>query len=418
MDFLIYIAVIGFKYWCNDMWFTRSTYLPAGDGPYLPGCIDVMTDYSRDGCFFRLYYPSAINKQEALQNPKTKWMAWCPDIQYIDGFARVILLWSYIFKLWIWLKSGLTYVRTLYGVPISKSCGEKLKVLVFSHGLGGSRFFYSTVCNDMASRGYIVAAVEHRDRSACATYHYEDPKARATGQRTWLPYRYVSFGSGHYDIRNQQVKQRAQEVQQCIDMLQKINNGENVINIMEREKDNMKLLDFKGILDMSQLAVMGQSFGAATSLLVLANDKRVKSGVILDAWMFPLKDMKALPERVTQPMIFINTQTFHIASNLAVMEKFTQNSKEAERIVYTIKHTTHENQIDTPFIVGYWLKWFMTKLKPIEALRINNCLILRFLDKHVGVPADITDVNKHLAEQIDNYEEGDTKPWHSVGAIL
>lgn len=36
-------------------------------GPYLPGCLDVMTEYSRDGCFFRLYYPSAISKQEALQ---------------------------------------------------------------------------------------------------------------------------------------------------------------------------------------------------------------------------------------------------------------------------------------------------------------------------------------------------------------
>lgn len=48
------------------------------------------------------------------------------------------------------------------------------------------------------------------------------------------------------------------------------------------------------------------------------------------------------------------------------------------------RHTTHENQIDTPFIVGYWLKWFMTKLKPLDALRINNGLILRFLDKHVG----------------------------------
>lgn len=47
--------------------------------------------------------------------------------------------------------------------------------------------------------------------------------------------------------------------------------------------------------------------------------------------------MKAIPERVTQPMIFINTQTFHIASNLAVMEKFTQNNKQTERTVYTIK---------------------------------------------------------------------------------
>ncbi|MPC96663.1 Platelet-activating factor acetylhydrolase 2 [Portunus trituberculatus] len=40
---------------------------------------------------------------------------------------------------------------------------QKWPVVVFSHGLSANRSIYSTVCSELASHGFVVAAVEHRE---------------------------------------------------------------------------------------------------------------------------------------------------------------------------------------------------------------------------------------------------------------
>lgn len=62
-------------------------------------------------------------------------------------------------------------------------------------------------------------------------------------------------------------------------------------------------------------------------------------GVILDAWMYTLKDEPDMPGSIKQPLIFINTETFHINSNISTMQKFLDAPHNAERHLYTIRYS-------------------------------------------------------------------------------
>lgn len=53
----------------------------------------------------------------------------------------------------------------------------------------------------------------------------------------------------------------------------------------------------------------------------------------------------------------------------------------------------------------------MKKLDPVVALKINNALIVEFLNHHIGYPKDIEKDKEYLEEQKDVIEFGLTRPW-------
>ena len=96
-------------------------------------------------------------------------------------------------------------------------------------------------------------------------------------------------------------------------------------------------------MDCNKPVVAGHSFGGATVFRTLAVDKRFRYivnvitmsrdwvnnciiyriGIVLDPWMWPLRDEVQLPEEIEQPILFINMEAFQTVESLKTMKPFT-----------------------------------------------------------------------------------------------
>ncbi|BFZ21362.1 hypothetical protein BsWGS_24401 [Bradybaena similaris] len=140
-------------------------HLPLPTGPHTVGCVDLMCDLSNDGTFFRLYYPT--NKTDLLKGYK-QWPLWLPRKQYAHGYVHFLKKNKTVFgRLAHWL-GGDVYVPALWQAPLLKS-EDKYPVVIISHGIGGNRTTLSTYSCELASHGFVVASLEHRDGSASMT---------------------------------------------------------------------------------------------------------------------------------------------------------------------------------------------------------------------------------------------------------
>lgn len=391
------------------IWWRRKG-LPAARGPFIPGCCDVMTDYNSCCLFARLYYPTDYKGDVGLY--ASEWLPWLPDNVYLKGIAKVLNLWVFVVRLVIWIVSGKLYIPVVHGAKVRTT--SPLKCIVLSHGLGGNRFLYASTCIELASRGFLVVALEHKDESACRTYYYKGKSDVLTNTKTTIEHLTAKLGSNHYILRNGQVLKRSEECRRALELLQEVNAGNvpyNVLNDLPgKRKRDFDLSQLIGHVDIENVVVMGHSFGAATALVTLAREPRFKLGILLDTWMFPIKDMPELTHEIKQPLLFVNTQTFHISSNVKALKSLLIADEKA-RSMYTIRHTTHESQTDSAFVVGFWLNWFMRKLSPELAVQINCSLLLRFLNERLGWPEDVSDAERCLLQHDQDVYAGLTKPW-------
>lgn len=133
-----------------------------------------------------------------------------------------------------------------------------------------------------------------------------------------------------------QVNHRADECSRMLDVIINLNKGEIPANIMDivpsKQGNGFKFEDLVGNIDTDNITMIGHSFGGATALLSMSKRPELKQGILLDPWMFPVKG-EGLPEKLKQPLLFINTETFHVVPNVKAMEKYL-DKKDAE--MYTI----------------------------------------------------------------------------------
>ncbi|XP_059837817.1 platelet-activating factor acetylhydrolase isoform X1 [Hypanus sabinus] len=371
--------------------------IPAGKGPHLVGCIDIMSDHTIQGCLLRLYYP--CNKGEKSQQP-----LWIPRDEYYDGLADFL---KYNRKA---VEYILKYMYGSYRVPAEwdapfKSDG-KYPLVIFSHGLGAFRTLYSAICIEIASRGFVVASVEHRDGSASATFYYEEKirtgneveqDASCTSsaptldhlEEKWCYYQPHKPGEQEFLFRNVQVQQRAEECTRALNLLTDINKGKSVHNVFPLDFDFTKMKD---CLDLCKVAIMGHSFGGATVVESLSKELRFGCGVALDTWMFPLED--EIHEKVQKPILFINSEKFQWLANILKIKQLDSNT--VQRKMITIMGTVHQSFPDFTFLTGHFLgKIFGLKgtIDPHIAIDISNKAALAFMQRHLSLQQDFDQWN-------------------------
>uniref|UniRef100_A0A3P9GZM2 Platelet-activating factor acetylhydrolase n=1 Tax=Oryzias latipes TaxID=8090 RepID=A0A3P9GZM2_ORYLA len=398
-----------FSPWLAAMGNSCSNFgIPAGNGPNPVGCTDLMMDHTVKGSFFRLYYP--CQETEKAEKPD-----WVPCKEYFNGLGDFMKinrrLSEQIFK----------YLFGSYKIPAFLDApykpDGKRPVVIFSHGLGAFRTLYSAICAELASQGFIVASVEHRDQSASATYFFrektESEMAKETLAKTststdntlvedWMYYRALQQGEREFPLRNSQVKLRADECIQALNKLIEINSGAAVQNALKTQFDWTTL---ENSMDLCRIAVMGHSFGGATVIESLCKEVKFKCGIALDAWMFPLDD-EIFP-RVKQPIFFINSEKFQWAGNISRMKKL--DSTVIQRKMITIRGTVHQSFPDFTFLTGNCIGKLL-KLKgeidPELAIDLCNKATLAFLQRHLGLEMNFDQWDPLIEGEDDNLIKG------------
>ncbi|KAI1138189.1 platelet-activating factor acetylhydrolase [Hypoxylon sp. FL0543] len=321
---------------------------------------------------------------------------------------------------------------------LAESRGDKSRfpVIFFSHGLGGSRTCYSTICGELASNGFVVVAMEHRDGSGARSYVNIPPSGRLAANlepddansRRYYKVDYIfprdnaqdtsphSAQGVDTELRHAQIQMRMSEIEEAYYVLELINNGQGGLiyrnnlrkkgNVGSSSKglEGVRWAEWEGRLLLRNVTAMGHSFGGATTVEIVRESQRfpyISQGILLDTWgQATPKAGEATHQSLRKPLLAINSEAFmHWPENFKRLSDITNEAREggAPCWMMTIKGSTHLSQTDFAILYPHWMSLFMkTVVNPRRAVYLTVNSSLEFLSR--VLPCEIT-ANKVWTEE-------------------
>ncbi|KAF2112039.1 platelet-activating factor acetylhydrolase, isoform II-domain-containing protein [Lophiotrema nucula] len=449
-------------------------HLPPYSGPYSVGCMEfeipaanprVVSHIKREGhhllkletVLFTLYYPAGfgtgVGKDPAGRRTWSRetWLP-RPRVQTAKGYGKFAGLPDWFSVPFCASTTMFTKLRAFRNAPPaqhwppegnSKSEGHKVKnehgppprgkdeepvfpLLFFSHGLGGTRTCYSTMCGEFASYGFVVCAMEHRDGSGPRTFvnhakegdgsmedqekhgidHSEKDKRRGYDKLDYIfpennPMDTAPNNEKGVDaeLRSAQIELRMEEIEEAYRVLCQIaaGNGEEVarrnlrtegyIGSSSRGLQGVQWSLWKNRFHIDKVTISGHSFGAATVVEVLRNTDRfenVQAGIIYDIWGAPIKPPEDDPRhRIHLPILGVNSEAFmYWQKNFdAVMSLMKESSEQgAPAFLCTVRGSVHLSQSDFTLLYPHLCSMLLkSTVNPQRAIDLNISASLEFL---------------------------------------
>lgn len=284
----------------------------------------------------RLWYPAFSTAQDCMRAEYTSPRVW-------SDFSRLIGV-------------PLPHVTTNSCWNASITAGVH-PVLIFTHGYTGTFTDYTFLFEELASRGYVVASVDHTYEATAVEF----PDGRLSES---------VFGS---HLGN---TMRSDAAAMDFAVSVRLNDLKFVINALE----SLNATDadaLAGKLDMSRLAIGGHSLGGLTAVLATEQDARIRAAVILDG-VVP----GALKGTET-PMLFLAAGR----DTWSPDETRLWSSLSGARVAVNLRGAEHVTLSDAVWLMPGAVK--TGTMGPDKTVAAIRGYVAAFLDAHLlGKPAD------------------------------
>jgi platelet-activating factor acetylhydrolase len=291
---------------------------------------------------------------------------------------------------------------------------DKFPCVVFTHGMAGMSQSYSHYLGSIASHGYVVAAVEHRDGSGPGTIvHHAD----GTERKVWhvqLADLQAEPMMTESDLKVAQLAFREAEIHETIRLFQNLTAGYGAtLNNLKPDSPSSSLAGFKDRLDLDAITVAGHSYGATGALQTLkgapSSKVPINGGIALD----PGKGSGPLNKDISVPTLVLQsgewtakqTQFYGQGWHFDVVRDLVAATKKGWFM--TLRGTAHPSVTDAPLIVPWIMRAVTgTTLNAEVALREYIDVSVAFLEslrrRRAGVlTSPVTSLRGPLGEEGD-----------------
>jgi predicted dienelactone hydrolase len=220
---------------------------------------------------------------------------------------------------------GLVRSHATADAPATRDAGA-LPLVIYAHGWGGFRTIQSDLAEHLASRGYVVAALDHT-HGAVATAFPDgevvpiDPMALPEGAP-----------SATYDLASERL------VETFTDDL--------AFLLDELEAGAVPMLT--GRLDLERVGVAGHSTGGGAAVRLCASDRRCAAIVGFDPWVEPVPDA-ILGAGIDVPFLALRSEEWVGNDNDARLRRLRASSS-VPAVLVSVDGTTHRDVTLLPFL--------------------------------------------------------------------